>query len=516
MSTKPDSQPTISKTKRSQTTAKAENDQRKPPVEFLWIDAQEEDPRDRDASREKQSFIRARHHRLKKESQMRSLKTSMQQRPAKSDFTPPKTASDHTSEDRCLIAQSPILCQPLEACISMAFPYLSRPTNQSMTLYLQHYQVHATKLCFPLGDSQITFRYLSMALNHPALVQILLSTSAFHRATVHYVSGAPPQMIQSSTQDAIRLRSETIKSLQGILIKPYEFFSEATLRVIAHIMCVEAAEANVVAVRAHEKAIKKIIDALGGLNNLGYDSLSILYVCDLMRGLINENPVVLSKSWKWEFKVHRECSFLRGDFDTNTSSFVGYRFFNSPWSSDLHPELILTLRSLQTLVSLYENVNSSSWKQTRMDNDGLLLLNHELLSLAHDRSLPPFQDTLRLAVLIYTVIRIRGFGGMPCADIFVATLQRSLQKSFASLESTAPDLLLWILFIGSLASRGRNCHSWFLRNLQEVATELSLEKWDCAVVVLQEYFFICRSSDGPVKEMWKSAFSQKLKGVVEE
>lgn len=138
MSTKPDSQPTISKTKRSQTTAKAENDQREPPVEFLWIDAKEEDPRDRDASREKQSFIRARHHRLKKESQMRSLKTSMQQRPAKSDFTPPKTASDHTSEDRCLIAQSPILCQPLEACISMAFPYLSRPTNQSMTLYLQH------------------------------------------------------------------------------------------------------------------------------------------------------------------------------------------------------------------------------------------------------------------------------------------------------------------------------------------------------------------------------------------
>lgn len=90
-----------------------------------------------------------------------------------------------------------------------------------------------------MGDSQITFRYLRMALNHPALVQILLSTSAFHWATVHYASGAPPQMIQSSAQDAIRLRSETIKSLQGILIKPYEFYSEATLRVIAHVMCVE-------------------------------------------------------------------------------------------------------------------------------------------------------------------------------------------------------------------------------------------------------------------------------------
>lgn len=238
--------------------------------------------------------------------------------------------------------------------------------------------------------------------------------------------------------------------------------------------------------------------------------------CDLMRGLINENPVQLNKSWKWEFKVHRECSFLREDFDIKTSSFVGRRFFDSHWSSNLHPELVSTLRSLQTLVSLYENVDSPSWKQTRMDNDGLLLLNHELLSLAHDRSLPAFQDTLRLAVLIYTVIRIRGFGGMPCADIFVATLRKSLQKSFVSLETAAQDLLLWILFIGSLASRGRNCHTWFLQSLQEVATELSLEKWDCAVMVLQEYFFICRPSDGPVKEMWKSVFQQKLTRVVEE
>lgn len=235
-----------------------------------------------------------------------------------------------------------------------------------------------------------------------------------------------------------------------------------------------------------------------------------------MRGLINDTPVQLNKSWKWEFKVHRECSFLREDCETMTSSFVGRRFFNSPWSSDLHPELISTLCSIQKLVSLYENVSCSSWKQTRMDNDGLLLLNHELLSLAHDRSLPAFQDTLRLAVLIYTVIRIRGFGGMPCANIFVSNLRKSLERSFASLKGTAPDLLLWILFIGSLGSRSRNCQDWFLLRLQEAAKELSLEKWDHAVRVLQEYFFVYRPSDGPVKELWDSAFRQKTLEVLEE
>ena len=235
-----------------------------------------------------------------------------------------------------------------------------------------------------------------------------------------------------------------------------------------------------------------------------------------MRGLINTTPVQLNKSWKWEFKVRRECSFLMNECNDSTFSFVGRRFFSSSWSSGLHPRLISTLCALQRLVALYENVSCSDWRQTRMDNDGLLLLNHELLLLAHDRTLSSFQDTLRLAVLIYTVIRIRGFGGMPCADIFATTLRRSLERSFASLQDTAPDLLVWILFIGSLASKGRNCHSWFLLRLKEAAIELSLERWDSAVLVLQEYFFVNRPSDGPVKEMWNSAFQQPSIRALEE
>ncbi|EPS29276.1 hypothetical protein PDE_04225 [Penicillium oxalicum 114-2] len=455
-------------------------------ADFLWINVQDEDPHDRDASREKQAFIRTRHHRLRKESKLRSSEFTTE---AQSHHDSPATEdSSSQSEDDQYVSstkeQSPPLCQPLDQSIALAFPYLARTTNQSMTMYLQHY--------------------------HPALIQILLSTSAFHRATLHHVSGAPSQMIRSSTQDAIRLRSDTIKSIQGILVEPYKFYSEITLRVIAHIMCVEAAEANMQAVHAHERAIKKIIDGLGGLDNLGYDSLSILHVCDLMRGLTSDTPVQLNKSWKWELKVRTECLFLHEEHEIPPSSFVGRRFFNSPWSAGLHPQLVPTLRSLQKLVSLYEGVTSSTWTQTRMDNDGLLLLDHELLAIAHDCSLPAFQDTLRLTVLIYTVVRIRGFSGMPCADIFVDTLRRSLQRSFLFLDGNAPDLLLWIFFIGSLASRGRRYHAWFLLRLQVAARKLSLEQWDRAVLVLQEYLFVYRPTDGFVKEMWEFAMREKV------
>jgi hypothetical protein len=149
MSTKANYQIVRLNATRSQPTTKAKPDERKPPAaDFLWINAQEEDPKDRDASREKQAFIRTRHHRLKKESQMRSLKSSMQQQPATSGSPQSETVSDYISDDsgssrnsqddRSSTATPPVLCQSLEACISMAFPYLSRPTNQSMSVYLQH------------------------------------------------------------------------------------------------------------------------------------------------------------------------------------------------------------------------------------------------------------------------------------------------------------------------------------------------------------------------------------------
>lgn len=148
MSTKANYQVVHLNATRSQLTTKAKPDERKPPAgDFLWINAQEEDPKDRDASREKQAFIRTRHHRLKKESQMRSLKSSIQRQPATSGSPQSEMASDYVHDDlscrnsqndRSLTAQPPVLCQSLEACISMAFPYLSRPTNQSMSVYLQH------------------------------------------------------------------------------------------------------------------------------------------------------------------------------------------------------------------------------------------------------------------------------------------------------------------------------------------------------------------------------------------
>lgn len=147
MSSNLDPQPSSSDGTRSRKRTKAKDDGMKPPAEFLWINTQEEDPRDRDASREKQAFIRARHHRLKKESQTRNLETSMQRRPNHGNSLTPKavwkqnskgSSSQDVLSNRAEITQSPDLCQSLETCISMAFPYLSRSTNQSVTLYLQH------------------------------------------------------------------------------------------------------------------------------------------------------------------------------------------------------------------------------------------------------------------------------------------------------------------------------------------------------------------------------------------
>lgn len=160
----------------------------------------------------------------------------------------------------------------------------------------------------------------------------------------------------------------------------------------------------------------------------------------------------------------------------------------------------------QQLVTYYESLDIVVAEPMSVENDCLLFLGYRLLSLPYQCMLSPFQETLRLSILTYASIRIWTFFGMPCLEALVEMLRQSLHKSLPALRSTASDLLFWVLFIGSLASRGMECNSWFVARLVDVADELLLEGWDSAVPILEKFFFVCRSQDEPARDLWNSAF----------
>ncbi|OQD79652.1 hypothetical protein PENANT_c046G10488 [Penicillium antarcticum] len=254
-------------------------------------------------------------------------------------------------------------------------------------------------------------------------------------------------------------------------------YSEQTIFIISHIIVSEALEANIEAVDTHMNGMKKIIDAVGGMDMLEHGTLAMLY---------------------------------RSKNRFTESSSLGTRFFTASWSRDIQPTFKSIISSYQQLISYYESFANVDVEPMSVENDCLLFLGYRLISLPYEVSLTPFEETLRLSIMTYNSVRIWALYGIPCLERLVDMLRISLFTSLSALQSTAPDLLFWIFFVGSLASKSMKHHSWFVAHLTDVADQLSLQKWDRAVGLLEKFFFVCRPSDEPAKDLWQSTFRPDL------
>jgi hypothetical protein len=225
--------------------------------------------------------------------------------------------------------------------------------------------------------------------------------------------------------------------------------------------------------------------------------------------MITQAPPALYMCSKFQNRVFKESAFFKlNSRFTKLSRFskLGTSFLNSPWSTDIPPMFKSIISLFQQLVTYYESLDIVVADPMSVENDCLLFLGYRLLGLPYQCELSPFQETLRLAILAYASVRVWSFYGMSCLESLAETLRQSLVESLPVIRSTAPDLLFWVLFIGSLASRGMRCHSWFLTRLVDAADQLGLEGWGSALPILERFFFVCRSKDEPAKEMWNSAF----------
>ena len=221
---------------------------------------------------------------------------------------------------------------------------------------------------------------------------------------------------------------------------------------------------------------------------------------------MNNSLPKLDMCAKFQNRVIKESAFFKANNHFTQTSTLGTRFFSASWSTYIHPIFMSIISSFQQLISYYESFNDVDVEPMSVENDCLLFLSYRLLSLPYQCSLTPFEETLRLSIMSYSCVRIWNLYGIPCLGGLVELLRKSLFKSLFILQSTAPDLLFWILFIGSLASRGMKSNSWFLVHLTDAAEQLALKDWASAASLLESFFFVCRHSDEPAKELWNSNF----------
>ncbi|KAJ5099645.1 hypothetical protein N7532_006646 [Penicillium argentinense] len=288
-----------------------------------------------------------------------------------------------------------------------------------------------------------------------------------------------------------------------------KIYTESTVLVLAHVVCIEAGESNIQAAEAHACGLKNIIDGVGGLDSLRFQTLTNLYCCNLMIGFVQHPPKLFVISEKWEKKVLVEASKLEDICASTKTSTLGSRFFKSAWWSDLHPVLKTTIRSLRKLILSHENTIKSGSKPFPTNGEYLILLAHHLFYLSGDTSLSPLEETLRLALLVYTGSRVWSFQGMGCLKTLVGTLEKFLRPNIGLLRDKDPQFLLWTMFVASVASHGVSDGSWLIANIADIANESSITDWRIARDTLSEYFYVFRMTDEPAKDIWETVRKQR-------
>lgn len=233
---------------------------------------------------------------------------------------------------------------------------------------------------------------------------------------------------------------------------------------------------------------------------------------DCTRAFADNLDLFFDISRAWEAKVHREIAQITTHTTTKKthSSPLASSFTNTTWFNSLSPRLKVLIKSLKWIILNFEGIIHVDNQFSETKNDYLVLSTYRLISLHKDTPITPFEDTIRLTMLLYTVTRLWTISPQQCEGFIENNLIPTLKSSYEEIRRIAPDLLFWVLFMGGFASRGLECHAWFLEGLVECAVSRGVSSWDKARGVLERFFFVQRVTEDPGRGFWEDVMKDDV------
>jgi hypothetical protein len=171
-----------------------------------------------------------------------------------------------------------------------------------------------------------------------------------------------------------------------------------------------------------------------------------------------------------------------------------------------------SIKIVRRLIIYFEYASLHPELGVLTDNDIFVVTEHQLLSLtfstADERRL---NEPLRLCLLLYLNLRVWHLQGLPILDSVVVSLQEHLASELLYLHSVAPELTLWMLFMGGMASGGRGgtLHPWFLAQLLETGEFLGVRDWSEARGIFAEFFYTDQPGVPSAEDLWIEALMAK-------
>ncbi|KAH8689510.1 hypothetical protein BGW36DRAFT_390971 [Talaromyces proteolyticus] len=473
-----------------------------PPSDVFWVDSRG------DKHSAKHAFIKRNSHRLKREKKLYELRRSIQpfcltNMASRAHSDPVELAEEHDYQELRHPLVVPSISRDFDPGFLDSFSSLPTPVTREMNFYFNYYKSTCSKSCYPFNYNEMGMWWWQKAIDQPALVYIILATCALHRAGIT-LDSASTEATQKFVWHSLKFRQQTIQSLQQLIHQTPKYGLEMVVLVVINMICVEGADANMETIDVHMEGLRKFVYLLGGLENLDHLTVSGIYCAEYMRCVSKNCLPFFPISTIWKHEVLEASKALKKSYNNQHLGRFGKRFSESSWSRGLQPGFKLILQNFKLIVFRCEGIFQGTATSMPMECDFLILWSHQLLSFLDETGAIGFQDTLRLALLTYSSIRIWNLDGCPCVQRLVDALRSSLERKLFILQRSAPDLLFWIYFIGAIASQkqGREHHEWFASGTIDAAKSLRLQEFDDLRLLLKEFCFICRPADKFVKDLW--------------
>ncbi|KAF3392551.1 hypothetical protein F1880_008838 [Penicillium rolfsii] len=394
---------------------------------------------------------------------------------------------------------------------------------------------------YPLNKSRMSAWWWQQGLSQPVIQLALLVSAAGHQTAMHAIHNIPTKKTEQSAKEYLRLQGNTIRILNGLLRDPTA--AKSAVLIVGSLRAIEAIEGNVEAVAAHTKGLDVLIRLNGGLEMLEHMVLSKIYQYasslisipspvdpmltvsssgDIMRAaLTNTTPgLPLVASWRNEVLQEMKVFYSTSDFiahlddrfkeSASSLQLLGTSFFAAHWYQILEDSMKKILHIFQRKIQYYEVACLQPAIVMRTDNDLFVLLEYQIISIryAPNPSASPvgsslLNEPLRMTLFIYLNMCV-----FPVMKYMVTPLQECLSSTapiptLTHMKYTAPDLLFWILFIGTMASRGHDGHSWFIANLVELSLYLRIHHWSAAREILGGFFYTDFDGQLGGEELWE-------------
>ncbi|KAL3455377.1 hypothetical protein BJX64DRAFT_71853 [Aspergillus heterothallicus] len=399
------------------------------------------------------------------------------------------------------------------------FSSMAVPFDPATNRLFQHFVLHTARCCLPYSPEILGVWSWQEAMTQPAIHFGVLSMAASHRFHLLQQESSDNTTAQELHR-SLAYRNEIMRMTKESLARtaPTPSTPTSIAVMIAYLLCIEGANSNADVIAMHIAGLNNYLQTLGGIDALDLPSIAFLMGVDILCAITRGTSPGIPESQKWAAVAMRRpairvsCSSPDDSDDIPRGSFelLGTRFNTAAWSNLIDRPLRNTIYNACRLIIYYENdeIRPDNEKIINYaDNGPWMLAKRYLLSLSYDHFGPAdFREPLHRSILAYTMTRYCNFGVLPCMNTISIDLRSSIMARIDFFQTTAPDLLFWVLYTGAMAARARKTsptYWWYCESLVEASIKLRLNDWNNTESLLEQFLFIPRASDRLAEDTWR-------------